>query len=134
MLIAGDVLIAGAQPDPGVAAIEEGAKQLGVVARPATKPDWFFVGRKGVKSFADRSPSIRKWPSGACALRPIARGLCRGVYSTNRPWAATNNNGKRLTMALTRAHRFFITRQQKPRDQDPTESDQARREYDHNRL
>lgn len=53
MLIAGQVEIAISQPDPLIAAIEKGAKTIGVIAAPATEADWFLVGKKGVKSIED---------------------------------------------------------------------------------
>jgi ABC-type nitrate/sulfonate/bicarbonate transport system substrate-binding protein len=53
MLIAGQVEIAIAQPDPLIAAIDKGAKSIGVIAAPATEADWFLVGKKGIKSIDD---------------------------------------------------------------------------------
>jgi len=53
MLISGQVEIAISQPDPLIAAVEKGAKNIGVIAAPATEADWFLVGKKGVKSIAD---------------------------------------------------------------------------------
>ncbi|MGC1466410.1 MAG: ABC transporter substrate-binding protein [Pseudolabrys sp.] len=53
MLISGQVEIAIAQPDPLIAAIEKGAKDIGIIAAPATEADWFLVGKKGIKSIAD---------------------------------------------------------------------------------
>jgi ABC-type nitrate/sulfonate/bicarbonate transport system substrate-binding protein len=53
MLIAGQVEIAIAQPDPLIAAVEKGAKNIGAIAAPATEADWFLVGKKGVKSVKD---------------------------------------------------------------------------------
>lgn len=50
MLIAGQVEVAISQPDPLIAAVEKGAKNIGVIAAPATEADWFLVGKKGVKS------------------------------------------------------------------------------------
>jgi ABC-type nitrate/sulfonate/bicarbonate transport system substrate-binding protein len=53
MLISGQVEIAISQPDPLIAAIEKGAKTIGVIAAPATEADWFLVGKKGVKNIED---------------------------------------------------------------------------------
>jgi len=53
MLISGQVEVAISQPDPLIAAIEKGAKNIGVIAAPATEADWFLVGKKGIKSIAD---------------------------------------------------------------------------------
>lgn len=53
MLIAGQVEIAIAQPDPLIAAVEKGAKNIGAIAAPATEADWFLVGKKGIKSLDD---------------------------------------------------------------------------------
>jgi ABC-type nitrate/sulfonate/bicarbonate transport system substrate-binding protein len=53
MLISGQVEVAISQPDPLIAAIQRGAKNIGVIAAPATEADWFLVGKKGIKSIAD---------------------------------------------------------------------------------
>ncbi len=53
MLIAGQVEVAISQPDPLIAAVEKGAKNIGAIAAPATEADWFLVGKKGVKKIED---------------------------------------------------------------------------------
>jgi len=53
MLISGQVEMAIAQPDPLIAAIVNGAKNIGVIAAPATEADWFLVGKKGIKNIND---------------------------------------------------------------------------------
>lgn len=53
MLISGQVEMAIAQPDPLIAAIVKGAKNIGAIAAPATEADWFLVGKKGIKDVTD---------------------------------------------------------------------------------
>jgi len=178
MLIAGDVQAAIAQPDPVMAAIEKGAKDIGIIAAPGKEPDWFLVGRKGVKGFADlkgqtlgfsalrvgefyltrnmlkahgvgpndfsaiqvgptpaKYAALQKGSIAAGVLfQPIAtlaaengfpvlarfaqqrKGYPAIVYLVNRKWAATNDNGKRFTKALIRAHKWLY---------DPANKDEA---------
>lgn len=53
MLIAGSVDLASSQPEPIITAVERGAKELGIIAAPADRPDWFLVARPEVKDWRD---------------------------------------------------------------------------------
>lgn len=53
MLIAGSVHLASSQPEPIITAVERGAKELGIIAAPADRPDWFLVARPEIKAWKD---------------------------------------------------------------------------------
>lgn len=53
MLIAGSVEMAIGQPESIIAAIGHGGKELGVIAAPADRPDWFFMTRPDIKGWKD---------------------------------------------------------------------------------
>jgi ABC-type nitrate/sulfonate/bicarbonate transport system substrate-binding protein len=53
LLIAGEVHLAGAQPEVLLAAVAHGSRGFAVIASPADRADWFLMGRPDVKSFAD---------------------------------------------------------------------------------
>lgn len=53
MLISGSVEMAIGQPESIIAAIGHGAKELGVIAAPADRPDWFFMTRPDIKGWKD---------------------------------------------------------------------------------
>ena len=53
LLIAGEVQLAGAQPEALLAAVAHGSKGFAVISSPAERADWFLVGRPGIKTLAD---------------------------------------------------------------------------------
>jgi ABC-type nitrate/sulfonate/bicarbonate transport system substrate-binding protein len=53
LLVAGEVQLAGAQPEALLAAVVHGSKGFAVISSPAERPDWFLVGRPEIKSLAD---------------------------------------------------------------------------------
>jgi NitT/TauT family transport system substrate-binding protein len=53
LLIAGDVHIAGAQPEVLLAAVVRGAKGFAVMSSPSDRADWFLVGRPGISNLSD---------------------------------------------------------------------------------
>jgi ABC-type nitrate/sulfonate/bicarbonate transport system substrate-binding protein len=79
MLISGQVEVAISQPDPLIAAIEKGAKNIGAIAAPATEADWFLVGKKGLKSIAD----LKGQTVGFSSLRVGEFYLTRNMLKTH---------------------------------------------------
>jgi ABC-type nitrate/sulfonate/bicarbonate transport system substrate-binding protein len=53
LLVAGEVQLAGAQPEALLAAVVHGSKGFAVISSPAERPDWFLVGRPDIKTLAD---------------------------------------------------------------------------------
>ena len=53
MIISRSVQLAITQPEPLVAAINHGAKEVAVISAPGDSPDWFLVARPDIKSWAD---------------------------------------------------------------------------------
>ncbi len=53
LLIAGEVHLAGAQPEVLLLAVKNGAKGFSVIAAPADRPDWLLLGRPDIKTIAD---------------------------------------------------------------------------------
>src|SRR5258708_28915271 len=53
LLIAGEVQLAGAQPEALLAAVVHGSKGFAVISSPAERPDWFLVGRPDIKALTD---------------------------------------------------------------------------------
>jgi ABC-type nitrate/sulfonate/bicarbonate transport system substrate-binding protein len=53
LLVAGEVQLAGAQPEALLAAVVHGAKGFAVISSPAERPDWFLVGRPEIKTLAE---------------------------------------------------------------------------------
>src|SRR5579872_1986699 len=53
LLVAGEVQLAGAQPEALLAAVAHGAKGFAVISSPAERADWLLVGRPEVKTLAD---------------------------------------------------------------------------------
>jgi ABC-type nitrate/sulfonate/bicarbonate transport system substrate-binding protein len=53
LLVAGEVQLAGAQPEALLAAVVHGSKGFAVISSPAERPDWFLVGRPEIKTLAD---------------------------------------------------------------------------------
>jgi ABC-type nitrate/sulfonate/bicarbonate transport system substrate-binding protein len=53
LLVAGEVQLAGAQPEALLAAVAHGSKGFAVISSPAERPDWFLVGRPEIKTLAD---------------------------------------------------------------------------------
>jgi ABC-type nitrate/sulfonate/bicarbonate transport system substrate-binding protein len=53
LLIAGEVQLAGAQPEALLAAVVHGSKGFAVISSPAERADWFLVGRPEIKTLAD---------------------------------------------------------------------------------
>lgn len=53
LLVAGEVQLAGAQPEALLAAVVHGSKGFAVISSPAERPDWFLVGRPEIKSLGD---------------------------------------------------------------------------------
>jgi ABC-type nitrate/sulfonate/bicarbonate transport system substrate-binding protein len=53
LLVAGEVQLAGAQPEALLAAVVHGSKGFAVISSPAERPDWFLVGRPDIKALAD---------------------------------------------------------------------------------
>jgi ABC-type nitrate/sulfonate/bicarbonate transport system substrate-binding protein len=53
MLISGSVEMSIGQPEPIMAAIVHGAKELGVISSPADRPDWYFLTSPEVKDWQD---------------------------------------------------------------------------------
>src|ERR1700730_6877254 len=53
LLVAGEVQLAGAQPEALLAAVVHGSKGFAVISSPAERPDWFLVGRPEIKALAD---------------------------------------------------------------------------------
>jgi ABC-type nitrate/sulfonate/bicarbonate transport system substrate-binding protein len=53
LLVAGEVQLAGAQPEALLAAVVHGAKGFAVISSPAERPDWFLVGRPEINTLAD---------------------------------------------------------------------------------
>jgi ABC-type nitrate/sulfonate/bicarbonate transport system substrate-binding protein len=53
LLVAGEVQLAGAQPEALLAAVAHGSKGFAVISSPAERPDWFLVGRPEIKTLKD---------------------------------------------------------------------------------
>src|SRR5258708_7096671 len=53
LLVAGEVQLAGAQPEALLAAVVHGSKGFAVISSPAERPDWLLVGRPEIKTLAD---------------------------------------------------------------------------------
>ena len=53
LLVAGEVQLAGAQPEALLAAVVHGSKGFAVISSPAERPDWFLVGRPDIKTLTD---------------------------------------------------------------------------------
>lgn len=53
LLVAGEVQLAGAQPEALLAAVAHGSKGFAVISSPAERADWFLVGRPEIKVLAD---------------------------------------------------------------------------------
>jgi ABC-type nitrate/sulfonate/bicarbonate transport system substrate-binding protein len=53
LLIAGEVQLAGAQPEALLAAVVHKSKGFAVISSPAERPDWLLVGRPEIKTLAD---------------------------------------------------------------------------------
>ncbi len=53
LLVAGEVQLAGAQPEALLAAVVHGSKGFAVISSPAERPDWFLVGRPDIKALTD---------------------------------------------------------------------------------
>jgi ABC-type nitrate/sulfonate/bicarbonate transport system substrate-binding protein len=53
LLIAGEVQLAGAQPEALLAAVVHGSTGFAVISSPAERADWFLVGRPEIKTLAD---------------------------------------------------------------------------------
>jgi ABC-type nitrate/sulfonate/bicarbonate transport system substrate-binding protein len=53
LLVAGEVQLAGAQPEALLAAVVHGSKGFAVISSPAERPDWFLVGRPEIKTLAE---------------------------------------------------------------------------------
>lgn len=53
MLVGGSADLALTQPEPVIQAISRGAKELGILAEPTSRPDWYFVVRPEIKDWAD---------------------------------------------------------------------------------
>jgi ABC-type nitrate/sulfonate/bicarbonate transport system substrate-binding protein len=53
MLVGRSVDMALTQPEPVIQAISRGAKELGIMAEPTSRPDWYFVVRPEIKDWAD---------------------------------------------------------------------------------
>jgi ABC-type nitrate/sulfonate/bicarbonate transport system substrate-binding protein len=53
LLVAGEVQLAGAQPEALLAAVVHGSKGFAVISSPAERPDWLLVGRPEIKMLAD---------------------------------------------------------------------------------
>lgn len=53
MLISGSVELSIGQPEPIMAAIVHGAKELGVISAPADRPDWYFLTAPEIKNWDD---------------------------------------------------------------------------------
>lgn len=53
MIIARSVQMAITQPEPLVAALVHGAKQLAVIGAPGNSPDWFLMARPDIKGWTD---------------------------------------------------------------------------------
>lgn len=53
MIVSGAAQIVNSQPEPLIAAVEHGAKEIAVIGAPADSPDWFLVARPDIKSWAD---------------------------------------------------------------------------------
>ncbi len=53
LLVAGEVQLAGAQPEALLAAVAHGSKGFAVISSPAERADWFLVGRPEIKTLAD---------------------------------------------------------------------------------
>ncbi|HEY2228527.1 MAG TPA: ABC transporter substrate-binding protein [Xanthobacteraceae bacterium] len=53
LLVAGEVQLAGAQPEALLAAVVHGSKGFAVISSPAERPDWLLVGRPDIKALTD---------------------------------------------------------------------------------
>jgi ABC-type nitrate/sulfonate/bicarbonate transport system substrate-binding protein len=53
LLVAGEVQLAGAQPEALLAAVVHGSRGFAVISSPAERPDWFLVGRPEIKTLAE---------------------------------------------------------------------------------
>ncbi|HEY4403119.1 MAG TPA: ABC transporter substrate-binding protein [Xanthobacteraceae bacterium] len=53
LLVAGEVQLAGAQPEALLAAVVHGSKGFAVISSPAERPDWFLVSRPEIRTLAD---------------------------------------------------------------------------------
>jgi ABC-type nitrate/sulfonate/bicarbonate transport system substrate-binding protein len=53
LLVAGEVQLAGAQPEALLAAVVHGSKGFAVISSPAERPDWLLVGRPEIKALKD---------------------------------------------------------------------------------
>jgi ABC-type nitrate/sulfonate/bicarbonate transport system substrate-binding protein len=53
LLVAGEVQLAGAQPEALLAAVVHGSKGFSVISSPAERPDWLLVGRPEINALGD---------------------------------------------------------------------------------
>lgn len=86
-LITGGYQVATSQPEPVVAAVERGAKDLAAISAPMNQADWVLAGAASVKSIADLKgktigvSSLRTSESWLTAQLLEKHGLKKGDYS-----------------------------------------------------